>query len=154
MSACVCRSALEAPPTHEARISVSGPVDDKQLTAAHSRFLRKLRGRGCEYLAVNEWKQGKRHLHILIRAAAEITAKEVGQWWQASLPPGARASSHCAPLRNVMGFIRYIFKDMRGGGELPSSTFKGKIYTSSRRFLVRKLGVLWKEVRDQWDRRG
>jgi hypothetical protein len=154
MAACVRRSASELPPTHEARVTAYGYGSDQQLTAAHGRLFRMLRKHGCQYLAVNEWGvRGKRHLHILIRAGSqEITGEEVSIWWEKCLPAGATGTSHCAPIRDVDAFARYVFKDMHKGGELPPSEFKGKHYSASRRFFVRKLAVLWKAVRDDWDR--
>ena len=152
MAACVLRSARELPPTHEARVTAFDMAGDTELTVAHGRFFRRLRESGIEYLAVNEWKHGKRHLHILLRAGSRITAGQVGRWWRASLPRGVRATSHCAPIRNVTAFVRYLFKDVREGGELPDPGFAGKIYTASRKYLVRKVDVLWQEEREEWDR--
>jgi hypothetical protein len=152
MAACVLRSARELPPTHEARVTAFGMADDRELTVAHGRFFRRLRENRIEYLAVNEWKRGRRHLHVLLRAGSGVTARQVRKWWRASLPRGARATSHCAPIRDVTAFVRYVFKDIHVGGELPDPGFAGKIYTASRSYLVRRLDVLWKEERAEWDR--
>jgi hypothetical protein len=152
MAACVLRSARELPPTHEARVTAFGVAGDEELTAGHAQFFRRLRESGIEYLAVNEWKHGKRHLHLLLRAGSKITARQVGRWWRASLPRGVRGTSHCAAIRNVTAFVRYVFKDVREGGELPPRDFAGKVFTASRGYLVRRLDVLSREVRAEWDR--
>ncbi len=152
MAACVRRSAQELPPTHEGRVTATSYASDQELTAAHGRLFRRLRQCGCEYLGVNEWSEtGQRHLHILIRAPGGLTEEQVQQRWEASLPAGAKGTSHCAPIRSVAAFVRYAFKAVKGGGVLPPPDFKGKVYTASRGFLVRKLAVLWKEERDEWD---
>jgi DNA topoisomerase VI subunit B len=140
-------------PTHEARVTARGYANDKQLTAAHGRLFRRLRKHRCEYLGVNEWgESGQRHLHIILRAEASITAEQVSQWWEESLPAGVKGTSHCEPIRSVPAFVRYVFKDIQAGGMLPPEDFKGKLYTASRGFLVRPLAALWKEERDSWDR--
>jgi hypothetical protein len=152
MSACVLRSAIEQPSTHELRVTAVGYTDDKELTAAHGRFLRKLRRAECEYLAVNEWGISKqRHLHVIARADSAITAQQVWQWWAACLPKGTKGSSHCAPIRCVDAFVRYAFKhNTKRTCALVPSNFKGKVFTTSRAFFIRKLDMLWQEVRDQW----
>jgi hypothetical protein len=153
MSACVRRSALELAPTHEARVTATGYASDEELTAAHRRLFRKLKNKGCEYLAVNEWGEScQRHLHIILRTDAGVTAEQIQVWWEDSLPTGAKGTSHCAPIHDVTAFVRYAFKDMKEGGKLPPEDFPGKLYTASRGFLVRPLAALWKEERDEWDR--
>jgi len=109
MATCLRRSFRQLPPTHELRVTVLGLISDRGLSLALGRFLRRLRGRlgrlgsGCQYFAVNEWADGHRHTHVIIRTAAELTPQLVGALWRKTLP-GMPVTYHCAPVCNPAGF--------------------------------------------------
>src|SRR5262249_32491924 len=88
MAAALRRSFWELRPPHFVRVTVQGPMESGELTKAVAKFLRRLRWRGCEYLAVNEWREGRRHHHVLVRSEGELTAAAVAELWKASCPEG------------------------------------------------------------------
>src|SRR5207244_2635053 len=85
---CLVRSFEELPPTHMIRLtSFAMLLSDRELTKRLQRFLERLRYRvPCEYLLVNEWNGGHRHVHLLIRADGEITAELVSELWAKVIP--------------------------------------------------------------------
>jgi ParB-like chromosome segregation protein Spo0J len=125
-------------------------VDDEALTGAHGRFLRRLHYRGCEYVAVNDWKRRRRHLHLAVLAPPTFNRREVGRLWRDSLPPGVKGTHYAERIRDLAGLARYLSKNVKAGGELVSRTFHGRIYTASQGFLVRPLKQLWREQIEQW----
>src|SRR5262249_34506621 len=76
MAACLRTSFRDRPPTHEIRITVQAAILDRELSHALGRFLGRLRyrlrngGASFAYFQMNEWSEGHRHTHILLRADA------------------------------------------------------------------------------------
>jgi hypothetical protein len=151
MSAALRRSFRALPPTHFVRVSVLEPMRAKELTGCVGRFLRRLRWRGCEYFALNEWREGRRHHHVLVRTEGVLTSAVVADLWRASCG-GARVTSYCKPVRSVEAAGRYVVKDQRDGRkkELPSADFGGKLFSYSRGFLAAPLKGLMRAVVKQW----
>lgn len=145
------RSYGVLPPTHMVRITVQEPISDAELTRCISRFLGRLKRRGHEYLIINEWKRGKRHHHILVRAAGKLTRRMVREFWSASCP-GKRFTRYCARVIDPVRVARYVVKDTREGGELPPEGFRGRVISSSEAFFSAPTKVLWAEQRTEWDR--
>ena len=119
------------------------------------RFLKRLRYRvACEYLVVNEWNGGHRHVHLLIRADGEITAELVSELW-AKVIPGPRSirSSYCGPVENPIGAARYIVKCVRDEGkkEVAPRSYQGRVMTCSRGFLSQSMDALWREQVREWN---
>jgi hypothetical protein len=157
MAACLRLSFRDLPPTHEVRVTVLGLISDRDLSLAISSFLRRLRyrlktlGSGLEYFAVNEWSEGNRHVHILVRADADVTPRLIGALWAKTLP-GLLFHHHCAPVRNPGGIANYVVKHLKDGSkkELAPSTFKRRLITYSRRFFTRPVAVLWEQQLREW----
>jgi hypothetical protein len=151
MSAALRRSFQVLPPTHFVRVTVLDPMQTEVLTRCVGRFLRRLRRRDCEYLAVNEWVAGERHHHLLVRTECELTPRALAELWQASCA-GARVTSYCHPVRTPEGAARYVVKDVRDWTkkEVPPAWFRGKLFTSSKRFLAQPLKVLMRAVVSGW----
>jgi len=88
MAACLRRSFRERPPTHELRVTVLGMISDRALSLALQKFLRRMRyrlgrlGSDFEYFVVNEWSEGHRHVHVVVRAEADLTREHVRTLWQ------------------------------------------------------------------------
>jgi hypothetical protein len=158
MSEALRRSFGVLPPTHLVRVTALDPMKPKDLTRCVRRFLRRLRRlrrrRGCEYFAINEWREGRRHHHVLVRIEGELSALAVAEMWRASCP-GARVTSYCKPVGSVEASARYVVKDLKDGSkkELPPADFGGKLFSSSRGFLVEPLKVLLRAVVDDWQGR-
>ena len=74
MSAALRRSFGALPPTHFVRVTALDLVSAGELTRCVGRFLRRLRWRGCEYFALNEWQEGRRHHHALVRTEGDLTS--------------------------------------------------------------------------------
>jgi hypothetical protein len=152
MSAALMRSFAVLPPTHFVRVTALDPMKPKELTRCVRRFLRRLRRRrGCEYLAVNEWCEGRRHHHVLVRTDGELTAGEVRELWRASCN-GARVTSYCKPVGSAEASARYVVKDLRDGAkkEVPPADFGGKLFSYSRGFLTEPLKALLRAAVDEW----
>jgi hypothetical protein len=151
MSAALMRSFRELPPTHFVRVTVLDLMKTEDLTRCVRRFLRRLRWRGCEYLAVNEWREGRRHHHVLVRTEGDMTSAVVGELWRASCP-GARVTSYCRPVINAEGSARYVVKDLRDGSkkEVPPAEYDGKLFSYSKRFLAQPLKALMGAVVGEW----
>jgi hypothetical protein len=151
MSAALRRSFRELPPTHFVRVTVLGPMKSRELNGAVGKFLRRLRWRGCEYLAVNEWREGRRHHHVLVRSEGELTGAVVAELWQAS-SPGVRVTSYCRPVRSAEAVARYVVKDLEDGTkkETPPADFDGRLFSYSKRFLSQPLKTLLRTVADEW----
>jgi hypothetical protein len=130
---------------------------DQNLTGATRRFLLRLRyqlkklGSGCEYFVMNEWSDGHRHMHILVRAEADVTSPMIRALWQKTLP-GLYFTHHCAPVRCPAALARYIAKDLRDSSkkELAPAAFKGRIYSYSRAFFTKPAAALWQEQLQEW----
>jgi len=157
LSACLQRSFRDLGPTHEIRVTVLAVICDRRLSLAVSRFLRRLKyalGRvrsGCEYFVVNEWSEGSRHIHILVRVVADLAREMVRFLWAKTLP-GIQFHCHCAVVRSPAAIARYIVKHLKDDSkkELAPLTFKGRIYTYSRNFFTRPVADLWKEQLEEW----
>jgi hypothetical protein len=106
---------------------------------------------GCEYLVMNEWSEGHRHVHILVRAEANITPPMVRALWAKTLP-GPRFHHHCAPVRNPVGMARYLVKDLKDDTkkELVPQSFRGRHFTYSRRFFTGPVAALWRQQLQAW----
>ena len=151
MSAALRRSVAVLPPTHFLTLAVLDPIGPKELTRCVGRVLRRLRYRGCEYLCVSEWREGRRHHHVLVRIAGELTGVVVAGLWRASCP-GVRARSYCRPVRSAEASVRYIVKDMKNGSkkEVPPAEFSGRLFSYSGHFLAEPLKVLMRAVVKEW----
>jgi hypothetical protein len=151
MSAALRRSFAALPPTHFVRVTVLGRIMPQELTRCVRGFLRRLRWRGCEYLAVSEWSEGQRHHHILVRTEGELTAAVVAELWKASCP-GARVTSYCRQVRSAEATARYIVKDVKDGSkkEIPPEEFGGRLFSSSKHFLTAPLNVITRAVVEEW----
>jgi hypothetical protein len=157
MAACLRRSFRELSPTHELRLTVLGIISDRELSLAISRFLRRLRywlsclGLGFEYFTVQEWSDGHRHTHILVRTEADLTPEVVGTLWQKTLP-SMQVTKHCDRVRNPVGMANYVVKHLKDSSkkELPPEGFQGRIYAYSRHFFTKQVAALWKEQCQEW----
>jgi len=144
-------------PTHEVRVTVLGVISDGHLSLAVGRFLRRLKYRFgtlrsiFEYLLINEWSEGQRHFHILVRATVDLIRQMIRILWKKTLP-GVAFTCHCAPVRNPVAIGRYVVKDLRNASkkELAPRTFTGRIYTYSRGFFSKPVADLWKEQLQEW----
>jgi hypothetical protein len=129
-------------------------VSDRELTRRIARFLKLLRYRvRLEYLLINEWSEGYRHVHILVRASGDLTSELVGKLWR-KVTPGPRGitSSYCRPIRNPIGMARYIVKHVKDGGkkEVAPKNFEGRIMSYSKGFWSEPLRLLRQEVNQMW----
>jgi hypothetical protein len=98
--------------------TVFGVISDPDLSAAISRFLRRLRywlrkhGSGCAYFLMNEWSDGHRHTHFLLRIDTELTRQTVRVLWEKTLP-GVLFTCHCGPVRSPAAMSKYIVKHLK-----------------------------------------
>ena len=113
------------------------------------RFLRGLRRRGCEYFSLNEWHEGKRHHHVVVRTEEDLRSDVVKDLWRASCR-GARVTSYCQQVRNVEGTARYITKDVMDPSRGPAAWFRGKLFSYSKGFLAAPLKELLRAVVAEW----
>lgn len=157
MAAVLRRSFRELPPTHELRITVFGLIHDGELSACLTKFLRRLGYRmkrdGFEfrYFLVNEWTEGHRHFHLLVRTDGELTSPLVRELWAKSWP-GLPFTHHCATVRDAVAVAKYVVKDLKSQDkkEVPPKTFKGRICRYSRGFLTESLDAVWEKVVGEW----
>jgi hypothetical protein len=129
-------------------------VPDKELTRRVTRFLERLRYRiPLEYLLVNEWREGHRHMHILVRADTHVTPDLVADLWS-KVNPGPRSicTSYCRPVDDPIKIARYIVKDLKDAAkkEVAPKSYEGRVMTYSRRFLAKSMKKLWRELVDDW----
>jgi hypothetical protein len=132
-------------------------VGDRDFSQAITRFMRRLRyaiGKlrsGFEYLVMNEWSEGSRHIHILVRVLVDLTRETVRCLWAKTLP-GHQFTCHCAMVRSPAAIARYVVKDLKHNSkkELAPLTFQGRIYTYSRGFFTKSVAALWKEQLREW----
>jgi hypothetical protein len=150
------RSFRLLPPTHLVRVTVHGLISHPALSRAVSRFLGKLKYRlrtrwGFEYLLVNEWRDGHRHMNILVRTGADLPTKMVGELWEKSLP-GLPSTHYCRPVDTPVGVANYVFKNLKSDlkKELPPTTFRGRIDTYSHGFFTKQVAALWEEQVREW----
>ncbi len=157
MAACLRQSFQELPPTHEVRVTVLAGISDGELSKAISRFLRRLcyrlrkPGLRCQYFAINEWSEGQRHVHILLRVDADVTRPLVREFWEKTLPR-MRFTCHCERVRNPTGIANYIVKHLQDDSkkEPAPETFTSRLYSYSRRFFTRPVAALWKQQLRDW----
>jgi hypothetical protein len=100
---------------------------------------------------VNEWHQGDRHHHILLRAPEDsISAAVPGLSWASCR--GARVTAYCRPVRTVEGAARYIVKDLRDSlkKEVPPADFCGRLFSYSKRFLAQPLKAIMRAMVEEW----
>jgi hypothetical protein len=134
-----------------------GVISDQALTKAVRRFLLRLRyqlgklGSGCQYFVMNEWSDGHRHVHILVRAEADVTPAMLRRLWRKTLP-GLPFTHHCGPVRSPVAMSNYLVKHLKDSSkkELPPQSFQGRIYTYSTAFFTKQIATLWKEQRQDW----
>jgi hypothetical protein len=127
------------------------PLAEGEFSKALKKFKQKLRRRaGGEFLVVNEWRGGRRHAHVLIRAAGALRSEDLGVWWASSCPAPARHS--CKPVRNPAGLARYVVKDVKDQSDVepPPPTFRGRLLSYSRHFLAASMRQLWTALRAEW----
>jgi hypothetical protein len=73
-------------------VTVFALISDRDLSGAVGSFLHRLRyrlkglGSGLEYFVMNEWSDGHRHIHVLLRADADLTPRLIGALWKRTLP--------------------------------------------------------------------
>jgi hypothetical protein len=151
---CLLRSFEVLPPTHMIRLTCFAMFSDRELTKRITRFLGRLRyWVPCEYLLVNEWSDGHRHMHILVRAGSEVTAELVSNLWHKVLRgPRGFGTSYCRPVRNPAGLARYTVKHVRDASkaEVAPKTYQGRVMTYSKGFLSRPIETLWRESLEDW----
>jgi hypothetical protein len=138
-------------------VTVFGVISDRDLSLAIGRFLRRLRyrlkklGSGCDYLVMNEWSEGHRHTHLLLRVDAELTRELIRALWAKTLP-GVPFTCHCAPVKDPGAIANYVVKNLKNGSkkEVPPKSFRGRVYTYSRSFFTRPVAALWKQILQEW----
>jgi hypothetical protein len=149
------RSVAALPPTHFLTLRPnSSRTTDKAFTGAITKFLKALKrrspGKRLEYLVVNEWRNGVRHAHALVRLDATMSLRSVRRSVRAARGVVELCCS-AKPVRNVTGAANYIFKHTRRPekkAELTPATFRGRIYAVSKRFLTKPFKTLWREISD------
>jgi hypothetical protein len=127
------------------------PISDTELSKGMARFLRRLKYRRHEYFAVNEWKNGQRHHHILVRTNRKLTSSMVRRLWAASCP-SKEFTHYCQPVEDLVRVACYVVKYTREGGELAPRGFRGRLVNMSQRFLIAPVQVLWAEQLADWKR--
>jgi len=138
-------------------VTVLALIGDRDLSHLISRFIRRLRyslGKlrsGFEYLVMNEWSEGSRHVHILARVFVGLTREMVRFFWAKTLP-GVPFHCHCAVVRSPAAIARYVVKDLKDDSkkELAPQTFSGRIYSYSRGFFTKSVSALWKDQIEEW----
>jgi hypothetical protein len=148
------RSFEELPPTHMIRLTSFAMVPDRELTKRVRRFLERLRYRvACEYLVVNEWSDGHRHMHLLVRTAGTITPELVSNLWEKVMPgPMSAKSSYCRPVASAARVACYVVKHVRDAAkkEVAPKSYAGRVMTYSKGFLSQSMEALWREQCRQW----
>jgi hypothetical protein len=149
------RSFKVLPPTHVIRLTSFAMLPNRELTQRVSRFLERLRYRiPSEYLLVNEWSDGHRHMHLLVRADGDISPALVGELWGKLIPgPKGIRSTYCRPVKNPAGAARYIVKHVGDAGkkEVAPKTYRGRVMTYSREFLSESMESLWRDELRDWN---
>ena len=143
----LCRSAREWPPTHFATVAPREGMTDAEFGKASGKFFAALVRLmpGLKWFRVREWSGGRVHDHALIRAD-RVSRRAVRR---SKLLAGVRASVR--PVRSVFAACRYLVKHGRWSSkaEVVPKDFSDKLFTSSRKFLVRAFADLWKELRGE-----
>lgn len=119
------------PAHYNVRLTCHASIGDRELSAGQSRFWRRLRRQTkCEYFGVAEWKEGRRHLHAMVRYVEPFDAALVGQLWALSLPDLC-VTNYCRPIKSQERTARYMVKLL----EAPPESFSGRLFHSSRGFI-------------------
>jgi hypothetical protein len=154
ISRCLIRSFESLPPTHTIRLTSFAMLLNRELTKRVTRFLKLLRYRvPCAYLLVNEWSDGHRHMHILLRAESDISSGLVSELWAKVIGgPKVPNSTYCRPVTNPAGIARYIVKHIKDAGkkEVAPKSFKGRVLTYSQGFLSKSMETLSRELAAEW----
>jgi hypothetical protein len=105
---------------------------------------------------MNEWREGHRHVHIVVRAGDEIQPNLVSDLW-AKVHPGPKSSRscYCRHVQNPAGLARYLVKNIKDAAkkEVAPKSYGGRVMTYSRGFLTRPMEVLWREELNDWNLR-
>lgn len=124
---------------------------EKEFSGAVSRFFELLKRKvpSLEYLWINEWtkRKGIRHAHALLTTPSEIRKPLLRD---VAKRAAIRVRSY-KPIRNLVRVVNYIFKNVRNStkkARLQSPDFRGRLFTASRRFLVKPIDKLWREYRE------
>jgi hypothetical protein len=132
----MCRRLDDAlrvrPVTHHLRLSCLEGLPDRLLSHAHSAFFRRLRrSASLDYFRINEWAEGKRHLHAMIRLHdGRLPTSHIGQLWRKSLPD--QTLTHCwEPIADQFALSRYLTKLE----ELPPPGADVRLHSASRGFF-------------------
>jgi hypothetical protein len=151
---CLMKSFKDLPPTHMVRLTCFAMLSDPELTKRVTRFLERLRYRvSCEYLLVNEWSDGHRHMHILVRAGGEVAPELVSGLWRKVLGgPKSLGTSYCRPVKNPAGLAHYTVKHVRDASMavVAPKSYRGRVMTYSKGFLSRSMKDLWREAVEEW----
>lgn len=113
------------------------------FAAALAKFFRTLLRAGIEWFRIFEWRHGRVHGHALLRG--RVTRRV---FRTASRSANIRAT--CKRVSTVVGVAAYIVKHTRRTdrkAELAPSNFRGRLFTSSRGFLVAPFRKLWNRIR-------
>jgi hypothetical protein len=136
------------------RITVQESITDKELTASMTKFLQRLKAKlgGAEFFLVNEWSDGRRHHHVLIRTAGRLTRRLVRTLWKRCCR-GRRFTYYCRKINKTPDAVaRYVVKDVRDDSkkELPPKDFRGKVYSYSDGFFSAPVKDLWRDQLAEW----
>jgi hypothetical protein len=128
------------------RLTCFALLSDRELTKRLRRFLDRPRYRvECEYLLVNEWRQGHRHVHILVRAEGAIKPELASELW-AKVSPGPRSirSIYGRPVEDPIRLARYVVKHVADEAkkEMAPRSYSGRVMTYSKGFLSQTMAAL------------
>jgi hypothetical protein len=138
------------------RLTSKAMITDRELTKRVAQFIRRLRAKvPLEYLIVNEFHGHHRHMHILVRAGADVSGALVSELWSELNPGKGLRSSYCEPVRNPVALARYLVKHVHDPAkkQVAPRTYSGKVMTYSKGFLSQKMKTLEREVVGEWKRR-
>jgi hypothetical protein len=106
-----------------------------------------------EWLWISEWRDGQRHIHVLLRTSRGLPRGVV----QKDLAKVGPYRCSCKRVRNVPGVARYIVKDLKNPekkAEIAPAGFQGRLFSASRGFLTAPLKDLWRQIRQEWQAAG
>ncbi len=147
-------SVVDLPPTHFMTLRPIPGMTNETFAESLRKFRKELRRPNrcpkLEYLIVTEWRNGVQHAHALLRVPETISERALHR----AVRDSRRIAGLLAaikPIRNVVGAVNYLFKHTKRPekkAELPPSLFRGRVFTSSRNFLIKPMKRLWLEYRD------
>ena len=113
------------PPTHFVRVTVLDPVKPQEMSRSLASFRRRLRRQRCEYFMVTEWRDERRHHHLLVRADGDFDFGSRRPVVDAASCRGARVTSYFAGESAERGGVvtRYVVKDVEERVEEGGSAF-------------------------------